>query len=341
MAKTKNRELDTDWDDTVEAPRAGMPDAIKLQRRTRTYRLVVWACIIMFPLSVIGLLSSVERKKTPTAPVVASSATSPGKAVAMIEVNGWLNQTPAPLIQPVTVLSWDGATDVPAVKSTGKGNTAPTFSVEIDHFTVEDGLQRTYNVGVEVAVDPRGGVEAIGGPSISVVTPEANDNWATGNGPWPGLAADTTNISGSLTTAVNSWAAAYASGSTTKLAIAVGDRDGNDTYFPLSGVSGAPVATITAEATVGTTAQDEVIVQVTLAILWNGQKPADPTAGASNEPQTTMDLLVQGANTSAPNVVAWGPPGSGPTLVPYSNAVKGHTPRTLNAGSTPTSISGN
>ena len=36
-------------------------------------------------------------------------------------------------------------------------------------------------------------------------------------------------------------------------------------------------------------------------------------------------MLVTGADTAAPRVVAWGGPGTGPTLVPFGNAVPADT----------------
>jgi hypothetical protein len=60
---------------------------------------------------------------------------------------------------------------------------------------------------------------------------------------------------------------------------------------------------------------------VTVSLLWKGEKA--PAFGSSTSgPQTTMDLLLERADTAAPVVVAWGPPGSGPGLVPYQNAVR-------------------
>ena len=42
-------------------------------------------------------------------------------------------------------------------------------------------------------------------------------------------------------------------------------------------------------------------------------------------PPVAFDVLVTGADTAAPRVVAWGGPGTGPTLVPFGNAVAAGT----------------
>ncbi|MHB8319949.1 MAG: hypothetical protein ACYDEP_12100 [Acidimicrobiales bacterium] len=101
--------------------------------------------------------------------------------------------------------------------------------------------------------------------------------------------------------------------------MSVGDPNTTHAYIPLSGVTSA-TDTVVAAANRPGGAQ---IVQIALTIVWNGESTTTTTSpSGTTPPQTTMDLLIERANTAAPVVVAWGPPGSGPTLKPYQNAVQ-------------------
>lgn len=112
-------------------------------------------------------------------------------------------------------------------------------------------------------------------------------------------------------TAVAAWAAAFAAGDAAQLKILVGGGaaapDGD--YVGLSGfeLRGAPTISwgvLSADGTAG-------YVRVTLLL-------SDPGANGF-APSNSYDLLVQDWGTANPRVVAWGPPGSGPTLEPYEN----------------------
>lgn len=331
MARRKATTSDLLWEEAEEVPRAGMPDARKLEKRQRLYRVVVWTCLLAMPIALIGLLSVAGRKSTPTHTVAQASLDSPGRTAATLEVNQWLAGTPQPLPGGV-ILSWDGAKTQPkptVAKSANAGQ--PTrFSVEIDTFTLLDSQGRTYTACVAVAVDPRGGAAAMGGPSLIANPPAASDDWNT-SGPWPGLDTSST-VPDPITQTVNGWAAAYTSGNADQLRLAVGDPSSNDSYMPLSGVKSV-TATVTEIASVGKPGDDRMVAQVTLAILWNGQTPpTDANQGQANSaPQTTLDLLIGRASTAAPVVLAWGAPGTGPSLTPYGNAITGG-PRPLPSG---------
>ena len=146
---------------------------------------------------------------------------------------------------------------------------------------------------------------------------------ATQSGPWPGLVA-TTSVPPAVSQTVQSWADAYSSGNPATLALAVGDPDTADHYTPLSGVAAVSATVVEAAQVKGTTG-DDMAVEVALDITWADQ-PANRQTGNEQSvsvnpqgPQTTLDLLVERAHTAAPVVVAWGPPGSGPTLTAYQN----------------------
>ena len=130
---------------------------------------------------------------------------------------------------------------------------------------------------------------------------------------------------------LNNWLAAYTSGSDAALHLAVGDPNPAHTYVALSGVRQASY-TVLAAAPVGKPADGDLAVEISLSLVWDHEHVASPnlsdaalagTSGTSSSPapQTTMDLLVAHASSAAPIVVAWGSPGSGPSLRPYENAI--------------------
>jgi len=324
-----------DWTvEDEEVPRAGRPDGIRLAKRQRLYRRVVWSTVVLTPLALLSLIV-VAGSRAPTAPAavhtVVNENTSPGRTAATQELNAWLAETPSPLPN-ATVVSWDGAISVPSVPpppgtTTGSAGEAP-WPAEIDTFTLEvpqpasssqpsgPPTYTVYKAGIEVALAPGGGAVALGGPSITKEPPAPSAS-ADPSGPWPGISS-TTTVSSPVSQAIQGWLSAYTSGNASSLELSVGDPDAAHAYIPLSGVSSA-TDTVTAAASRPGGAE---IVEVTLNILWNGES-ASTTAPADGvtPPQTTMDLLVERATTAAPVVVAWGPPGSGPTLKPYGNAV--------------------
>ncbi len=311
-----------------EVARAGLPETRQPKKlRTAIYKCYVWVAVICFPLALMAVIataaggSSTEQTGT-TGDQSATATSSPGRTAATLEIQSWLagDNSPLPGGQ---ILSWDKAVDLPAAKPQGgpsarAQNSAPvTYRTELDFFTLIDGKGRTYTATIQVAIDPRGGgAQALGGPSLTPTTPSAGDGWASG-GPWPGLATSS-QFSSSVQTAITGWATAYTSGSAESLRLAVGDTTAAHTYLPLTGVQSV-TATPVVQALYG--GKDSIIVEVTLNIVWTGQK-VDPNATSdTNTPVTTMDLLVQRASTAAPVVVAWGPPGSGITLKPYGNAI--------------------
>lgn len=327
MAKTKSRISVFDGD-IVEATRTGVSGTSGSGTvLTRLYRGYVWAAVLLLPFALLGVIvtSVASSGGHPTHRVDPSSTatSSAGRTAATLELRSWLAAAPSPL-PGGQILSWDGAVVLPPatapLQADGSRDEAPaTYKTELDSFTLIDSHQHTYTATVQVALDPRGGgAEALSGPSLAPTVPAASDSW-TGGGPWPGL-DPVPQVPNSVQTAITGWVNAYTSGSADALRLAVGDTSSRHTYLPLTGVASA-TATATAGADYGR--PGAMIVQVQLDIVWQGQKPATDGSGGdtSDTPQTTMDLLVERAGTAAPVVVAWGAPGSGPTLTPYRNAV--------------------
>jgi hypothetical protein len=169
---------------------------------------------------------------------------------------------------------------------------------------------------------------ALGGPSLTIMpATNTSSGWATG-APWSGISSSVT-VTAPVQSAIDGWLAAFTSGSGSQLRLAIGDTSSSVYYVAMSGIASATdtaVAAATRAApnqapTATSTNHSAEIVEVTVSLLWKGEKA--PAFGSSTSgPQTTMDLLLERADTAAPVVVAWGPPGSGPGLVPYQNAVR-------------------
>ena len=63
------------------------------------------------------------------------------------------------------------------------------------------------------------------------------------------------------------------------------------------------------------------VLTLTWDVTRTTELPGTAAAKTTSGQSVSFDVLVTGADTAAPRVVAWGGPGSGPTLVPFGNAV--------------------
>ena len=63
-----------------------------------------------------------------------------------------------------------------------------------------------------------------------------------------------------------------------------------------------------------------MIAQVRVDVAWKSQGEAGTGETA---PALTYDVLIDRANTASPNIVAWGAPGTGPSLKKFGNAQMG------------------
>jgi hypothetical protein len=322
-------------DDLV--PRPGTPGSNRLAKRQRWFRRYTKSAVYLLPvvllLSMLVVLSGARHDKTPPASD-SGAATSPGRNVATLEVEKWLAEDPSPL-PGATIESWDGAKDVAPTTAHAAGPLGspgePTWTAELDTFTlvVGDATNPTvYTAIVEVAMKPGGGEVALSGPSLTLVpSTGTSSGWDTG-APWSGITI-TSTVKGPVQSAINGWLTAYTSGSATQLRLSVGDTRGSVHYLPLKGVASAHATVVASALRVAPNAPvaaktkdpSAEIVDVTLNILWKGEK-IPTNLSETPGPETTMDLLIERANTAAPVVVAWGPAGTGPSLVPYQNAVR-------------------
>jgi hypothetical protein len=318
MARTKKGpdRPATLWEQAEEVPRAGIPDTEKLVRRMKWYRRLIWAVLVVFPVMGLALFVGASSLKAAaeTEPVVVEVDTD-ARAVAMTAVEVWLAGDPAPL-PGGRLVSWDEMQILPAyVPGPQDNGTTVAPDLQGHTLTVRAGTMR-YRVQVLVAKNRAGELSTIGTPSLLPVAPSSD--WSVTVSPWPNHTS--TTPSDDVQTAVGAWAEAFTSGDPGKLRLVVGDADSSRAYQPMTGVVGADVtvngaAWLTDDAGQPTSS---MIVQVKVVFRWPDADPrSQAPAGA------TYDLLVEGAASAAPRVVAWGGAGTGPVLTAYQNAVEG------------------
>lgn len=313
------------WEQVLDEPVASSPAERSVARRTRRMRIWVWTSVTLLPIALLGDIALVGSRHA-TSATTATAASSPGEAVAWTTLQRWLAEKPAPL-PGGKILAWEGAAPVavthPSKRAADAGGVV--WHAEIDRFALTGQTGRVYRVDVEVALGPNGSATPVGGPSIEPGPPTIAS--PASDGPWPGINA-TASVPSAVAAAITGWADAYVSGSPSSLHLAVGDPNPADHYQPLSGVSSVTATPIWG-ASIRAASADEMIVEVRLALTWDGQQTPTGLSGDSGvsgtsgaAPTTTVDLLIERANSAAPVVVAWGPPGSGPTLTPYANATR-------------------
>jgi hypothetical protein len=285
------------------------------------FRAYVWTASLLTPFLLLATLAALTGS-TASATVDAPRVTSPGRAAATERILDWL-AGPDPGLPGGRMLLWSGArTAAPPTTGTANGGGDAALAVEVDTFVVVDGNGNQFTAEVQVALDENGAATVLSGPSLTPL-PVLDLAAAHNAGPWPGR--PTGQPTAPVMAAVRAWAAAYTSSDQAALRLTVGDPDPARGYLPLTGVAAA-------ETTVGPVAvldRATQVVRVDLAITWaatgsteQASAAATPPAGTTAAaPKITFDVLITGADTAAPRVVAWGGPGSGPGLTPFQNAV--------------------
>lgn len=321
MAKTKPAKKTNGnawWDQAVEVPRAGLPDAAKMNKRAKRLRRFVWAAVILCPISFLSVLLSYAGGGTaPLAgPTTVADRYADTKPTAIVAVREWLAGDPAPL-PGGTFVNWNSATErtAPVAPNAPQGTVATV--VESHLITVADSAGNLYDTTVAVGVTADDQPVLIGTPGLTPRMP-ASDSWDDSD--WPG-SVDVT-VTAEMTAAVTAWSSAFTSGDPATLRLSIGDENTNRHYLPLNGavlsdgqVSAA--AGIFADGETEETGPSRAVVRATFSITWpTGSEETPDATGAT----VSYDLLLTKANTAAPKVVAWGGPGTGFALKPYSNA---------------------
>lgn len=319
------------WDSFDEAPeetrREGLPVMSRKERGVKSLRRYVWFSSLAFvPLLFLTLFLAASTYVAQPATSSSVGATLSNdqaleRSLVLQEVTTWLNKDPSPLPN-TRIVGWDGLDTVPApAKPQGPEQEWPeyrTHRVSVVQ-TLKSGHEDVtlfYTVSVTIA-DDGFGPAVVGKPSaLPAPTPAERSDIPM----WPGGKA--TEVSNDVQVAVKSWAEAFSSGDSAKLRVLVGDSSSEHFYQPLPGVevidvtvAGAMVAPW--EKTDSDKPISDIVVRANLSVRWNGQGATQTFTPMS------YDLLVVGANTAAPRVIAWGGAGSGPNLKAGYNALTG------------------
>jgi hypothetical protein len=337
MAK-KNKSNSIWEDEQVSVPNEELVKQSKVKKASRFkwLRRGVWLSLILTPILAIVALMWYMDSQNPEPPVEPPTSLeindSIGKDAATTTVRDWLSSEPQP-IPGAQLLSWNGFTtqDKPAVADAETSETAagvfvPDWNKETHYFSVRAGNGTLFRVSVEVDADRTLGARVTSLPSLVPLLPEVTSGWEDTPEPWFGY--QSTQVTDNITASVNDWLAAYTGGNPATLRNVVGDGDDTHFYMPLSGIQRATavverVAYLPSDDPDAPVIEnpDTVIARVQVKLLWNGQVQENLDDFA----EMSFDLLIEDANTAAPSIVAWGGPGSGPSLKPYQNAVTGIT----------------
>lgn len=320
------------FDNPSMVPSANLDQLERGERKTKRWRMLIKLSAICGPAALVFSLynASGNAQQTPASTTAAgSNASSPGQFAATQAVTKWLASSPAPL-PGGQLVSPDGSTPVAAGKGVDPKAAEKAWqgaNWEVDNFILSDGAGNGYKASVEVAVTPDGQSQVVAGPSL-VPLQGASQSLLGNANPWPQL--ESTTATAADTSAVNQWATAFTSGDPSQLAQAVGDPNADHNYLPLSGI-----ASVTAKVLYAGAVDDATTVtQVQLIPVWNGQNDTS-SMDSDQQPGITLDLVLTGANTAAPRVVAWGGPGTGPGLKPYANAIVSRGDQNSSAPVTP------
>ena len=332
MAKRGKARVDAWVDETVTAPRAFVPNPKENKRAVFVRRYVWFATVALVPLLVMFLgtlaTSMVPEEETDGYAVDGFDLTDEGRdgqARARMALDNWLNSDISPL-PAATVLSFDGSTPAEpvapqfTVNASGEQVETERHNVRLFHYSVVTENGSVWLVSVPVGFGA-GGAQVTSVPSVMPAVPSDTTAWSGQH--WPG--ERTVQTSQAVTTAVVTWAEAYTSGDPERLRQAVGDPDVANTYLPVAGGTfrSAEVVRATVRAAdldeLGNAPSnpDTIVARVMLRIVWPGQ---ERTQAHEVQPMA-LDVLVIGADTASPRVVAWAPAGQGGALVPFANAI--------------------
>ncbi|MDO4243530.1 MAG: hypothetical protein Q4C85_07205 [Actinomyces sp.] len=310
------------WSAPSQVPTDNGLDTGARSRAARRMRWFVTGSVLTWPVLALALILVVSQTlsggQEPTSTHTQAEVPSQVRATALEEVTSWLAADPQPL-PGATVLGWDRAEQVPARGATPLGWEVWTA------YVLASTEEAVYQVAVQVNYSPTAGAEVVGTPSLDLVPP-SSQGWSTTD--WAGAVPVT--VDDATTRAINAWAQAFTSGDSDALTTVVADPDVSHQYVPLSGVSEVQVAVDRAAARA-----TEPEATPDTQTLWVAVRLSITRTGSEQAVEVSYDLLVTGAGTGGARVVAWGPPGTGPTLEAWGNAVTAGRPSTPQSTQTP------
>lgn len=286
-------------------------------------RFVRWYMIlsaIFIPVFALLALSIVVTDDEP--PPASSYSVGTDAAQAQWYLEQWLGSNPAPVPQG-RVLTFNGQTTEQDVPEDPGGNVQPedVVTTVTYRFVVADGSGGLWDTSVQTTHTIESGTRFAGSPSLLRIPPfgtDGEDEW-----PWPGL-PQVASANTAIEDSIELWAAALTQSNPSTLKQAIGDPDPTRSYQPVPEMTlGAADVRFMGglwgkdEPHDSDAVSDRVVVRVTFPISWKSvQVPEE-----AELPEVTYDLLVVGANSGSPKVVAWNVPGPVSGLTPYMNAV--------------------
>lgn len=314
MPTRKRNQVDDLFDTADAVPHASA--SARPKRRYRTARRMLLASMILAPVNVLGLVlmfslvvGGVDATSQGTAQV---AATQTGRTQAESSLQQWLEAEES-VFAGATITSWDGTSDPEDVAATEQ---QAGYQLATHDFTIRtpDGI--SYRAAVRTAYSPSKGVKVLSAPTVAPLAPSAVGEWDPAE-PMEGW--ETTGASTSASDAITSWAQALAT-SPSELKLVTRDEDSSHVYSTLTGVDVSSVSVVQSWSPVNDRGEmDSSTVVATVSVELTAFEADDGESDATTTVQ--YDVLVRGADTAAPYVTAWGPPGSGTGLSDYDNAV--------------------
>ena len=308
------------WDEPDTLPVIVDPRKGKARRRLIT--IYLWVSAILFPFLIFAVIVLAVRM---VAPPSSNTGAGPDNSVtreaaqAQVAVERWLATKPSPL-PGGRVVAYTGSTTKPAQRRDGQQTEQRTLSTYA--FVLADPAGQMYDTSIQMVVSDDGAV-ALADPALVPIPPSSPEAGGQAEWPWPGVASIA--AAPEYSQAVTAWTKAYTGGDPAALKLAVGDPAADRFYMPLAGVTFSDISV----GQVGALWADDqdrtkeskprqALLRVSVSATWASE------GAATRQPSLTYDLLLDRADTAAPVVVAWGPPGA--DLSPYGNAV-GRAPR--------------
>lgn len=309
-----------------ELPRADVELVDRAAKKQKLYKAVVWSNLVIVPIFALAGIAAIPKilEKPEPVKVADNLVTSETKPTAMLAVESWLAQSPAPL-PGGRLVSWDGVEIQATPSLTTDANSNQTIEnqgLELHSMTVASGTGAVFTTQVQVGYSPFRGAQLIGKPALIPRAPDDKTSWPNLTA-WPNLTK--VQKTEEVGQAVTAWASAYTSGNPNTLRLAIGDTGANRSYIPLTQATAIDVTVgdvATREAKTddsGKAKATSVVAQVSFAVKWQGQS----VTTSDTLSRLTYDVLIEKADTAAPVVVAWGGAGTGESLKAYTNAVEG------------------
>lgn len=287
--------LDTDKDDEdKQYVKATLKSRTKLWKVMRVIELILVAFIA---------ISVAQPAATPKAPE--ANLSPAGKQDAYAAVGQWL--ATGALGSTGHIISWDGS------KSTDMKDGDKDVNAVRHSFTVQTDANRWFHVVATIRPDT--GL-VVGYPSATPMTINTGQTLTGGTADWADASGSPDNRD-AIETLLKQWGEAYAGTDADRLKTVVADQgNANAVYQPLM-LSGDASATVDRLAYLtkrgkkdkDTGHTDMAVAQVTISV----KKPDGSDGGG-----LTYDVLIDQPD-GAPRILAWGAPGTGPTLKKYSN----------------------